>query len=320
MVQDLETGKAVFREDMLKVDFGKGPEPVSISEVTVKRHGRPKALEGIGGRKAREFGLTEQAEMERFAREGGFAEIPEGLHANPVFNPRFWQTADAAIRPFTQKIDSAIGRAVGRLPFSIRRWLREDPATKRIIQETRREVGERQSETEAVLRMVLRENPTPAELALADRIARGVIPQDRLALFTEFNIPILRSSNPLEGPSLPDEDEGGQIRRTLQLFSGGTQLCVRGVLTACDAGYISLGEHVITMCADTSLIVKGAPTAKFFSAFIVREFVCKPLVLDISHGEILPAELDIDAMAKEIRTVDQTPQKLLETPDKEEKT
>lgn len=146
-----------------------------------------------------------------------------------------------------------------------------------------------------------------------------VIPQDRLALFAEFNIPILRSFNPLEGPPLPDEDEGGQIRRTLQLFSGGTHLCVRGVLTACDAGYVSLGEHVITMCADTSLIVKGAPTAKFFSAFIVREFVCKPLVLDISHGEVLPAELDIDAMAKEARTVDQIPQKFLETPDKEKK-
>ncbi|KKN21157.1 hypothetical protein LCGC14_0928370, partial [marine sediment metagenome] len=63
---------AVFREDTLKVDFGKGPEPVAIGDVTVKRHGRPKALEGIGGVKAREFGMTEQAEMERFAREGGF--------------------------------------------------------------------------------------------------------------------------------------------------------------------------------------------------------------------------------------------------------
>jgi hypothetical protein len=74
LVQDLETGKAVFREDMLKVDFGKGPEPVSIGDVTVKRHGRPKALAGIGGRRARLFGETEQAEMERFAREGGFPE------------------------------------------------------------------------------------------------------------------------------------------------------------------------------------------------------------------------------------------------------
>ena len=72
LVQDLETGKAVFREDTLKVDFGKGPEPVPIGDVTVKRHGRPKALEGIGGRRARLFGETEQTEMERFAREGGF--------------------------------------------------------------------------------------------------------------------------------------------------------------------------------------------------------------------------------------------------------
>jgi len=137
----------------------------------VKRHGRPKALEGIGRKPVRYFGETDIAFHERLLRG---PEIPEGMHANPVFNPRFWQAADAAIRPFTQKIDSAIGRAVGRLPFSVRRWLREDPATKRIIQEARREVGERQSETEAVLRMVLRENPTPAELAIADRIARGV--------------------------------------------------------------------------------------------------------------------------------------------------
>ncbi len=171
LVQNLETGKAVFRGDMLKVDFGKGPEPVSIAEVTVKRHGRPQALEGIGRKPVRYFGETDIAFHERLLRG---PEIPEGMHANPVFNPRFWQTADAAIRPFTQKIDSAIGRAVGRLPFSIRRWLRDDPATKRIIQETRRAVGERQSETESVLRMVLRENPTPAELAIADRIARGV--------------------------------------------------------------------------------------------------------------------------------------------------
>ncbi len=79
LVQDLETGKAVFREDTLKVDFGKGPEPVSISEVTVKRHGRPKALEGIGGVKAREFGMTEAAQAERFAREGGFLRAEDVL-------------------------------------------------------------------------------------------------------------------------------------------------------------------------------------------------------------------------------------------------
>ncbi|KKM60534.1 hypothetical protein LCGC14_1540880, partial [marine sediment metagenome] len=68
LVQDLETGKAVFREDTLKVDFGKGPEPVSIAEVTVKRHGRPKALEGIGRKEVRYFGETDIGFQERMSR------------------------------------------------------------------------------------------------------------------------------------------------------------------------------------------------------------------------------------------------------------
>ncbi|HUU12646.1 MAG TPA: hypothetical protein VM182_02935, partial [Terriglobia bacterium] len=99
------------------------------------------------------------------------------LSANAVFNPRFWERADAAIRPLTLKIESAIERVFGKLPFSIRRWFQEDPRLKRIMHEARAEVGAVQNETNAVLRMVLKEDPTPQELVIADRIARG-IPQD----------------------------------------------------------------------------------------------------------------------------------------------
>ncbi|KKL47793.1 hypothetical protein LCGC14_2331990, partial [marine sediment metagenome] len=81
LVQDLETGKAVFREDTLKVDFGKGPEPVPLTDVTVKRHGRPKALEGIGGVKAPDFGSPERLEF----KERGFLRIFEGAEK---LNPR----------------------------------------------------------------------------------------------------------------------------------------------------------------------------------------------------------------------------------------
>ncbi len=196
LVQDLETGKAVFREDTLKVDFGKGPEPVSISEVTVKRHGRPKALEGIGRKPVRLFGDTDIAFHERLLRG---PEIPEGgLHANPVFSLKFWEKADAAIRPFTEKIDMAIGRAVGKLPVSIRKWLREDPRTKQIIQEARREVGQRQNETEGVLRMVLRENPTREELAMADRLARGV-PEDLTRAKPEIRPVLEKAAQEVQG-------------------------------------------------------------------------------------------------------------------------
>jgi hypothetical protein len=72
LVQDLETGKAVFRADMLKVDFGKGPEAVLIGDVTVGRHGRPKALEGIGRKPVRLFGESDEAFGARVSRELGF--------------------------------------------------------------------------------------------------------------------------------------------------------------------------------------------------------------------------------------------------------
>ncbi len=152
---------------------------VPTADVQVKRRGVVDATKGVGRRQAQpfgregggEFGLSERDAIDqmRFQGGGGFE-----FSANPVFSPRFWQQADAALRPFTQRIDQAIGALVGRLPFSVRKWLREEPRTRQVIQQARRETGMRQSETEAVLRMVLRENPTPEELAIADRIARGV--------------------------------------------------------------------------------------------------------------------------------------------------
>ncbi len=185
-------------EKTVRVDFGRGrpPEPVPLTDVTVKRHGRPKALEGIGRKPVRLFGDTEIAFHERLLRG---PEIPEGgLHANPVFSLKFWEKADAAIRPFTEKIDMAIVRAVGKLPVSIRKWLREDPRTKQIIQEARREVGQRQNETEGVLRMVLRENPTPEELAMADRLARGV-PEDLTRAKPEIRPVLEKAAQEVQG-------------------------------------------------------------------------------------------------------------------------
>jgi hypothetical protein len=106
----------------------------------------------------------------------GPADVTE-LSANPVFNPRFWERANVALRPFTFNLERSIERVFGKLPFSIRRWFQEDPQLKRIMHEARAEVGVQRSETDAVLRMVLKDKPTREELVIADRIARGV-PKD----------------------------------------------------------------------------------------------------------------------------------------------
>ena len=180
LVQDLETGKAVFREDTLKVDFGKGPVPVSIAEVTVKRHGRPKALEGIGRKPVRYFGETDIAFHERLLRG---PETPEGgMYANPVFSPRFWERADAAVSAtITKPLTRALENALGKLPAGVQRWLRTDfgrfPEVKRIFQESRLEIGQVRNEAEALRRMWLRTKATPEETVAAEGILRGH-PQD----------------------------------------------------------------------------------------------------------------------------------------------
>lgn len=45
---------------------------------------------------------------------------------------------------------------------------------------------------------------------------------------------------------------------------------------ACDAGAVEIGEHVVVMTSDTSLIVRAAPTAPLLTDLVVRQIVCKP--------------------------------------------
>ena len=54
---------------------------------------------------------------------------------------------------------------------------------------------------------------------------------------------------------------------------------------ASDAGYVSFAEHVIAMTSDTSIIARAATTSRFLTDLIVREIICKPLLLTIGKGE-----------------------------------
>ncbi len=124
------------------------------------------------------------------------------------------------------------------------------------------------------------------------------MPEARMQLFKEFDIPLLRSISPLDDTLVPNSRQNNQIRKTLEIFSGGTALCVWAILAACDAGIVPYGEHVIGCCADTSIVAKATPTAQFLSSFAVREFVCKPLIHDISKGEALAEEINAEGLVE----------------------
>jgi hypothetical protein len=48
---------------------------------------------------------------------------------------------------------------------------------------------------------------------------------------------------------------------------------------------VDLGEHVIAMTSDTSILVRAAGTERFLTDLIVREIICKPVLLTIGKSE-----------------------------------
>lgn len=117
------------------------------------------------------------------------------------------------------------------------------------------------------------------------------ISPERRALFQENNVPIIRAHLPFNPIAAQYEKHGmlGQdlslIGNALNIFGGGMSLCVQSALMACDAGYLELGDHVISMTADTAIIVRVAPTERLLADLIVREILCKPLYLSIIKKE-----------------------------------
>lgn len=125
-----------------------------------------------------------------------------------------------------------------------------------------------------------------------------VIPSERMKLFEEFHIPLIRASSPIDDIPVPNSRQSHIVRKTLEIFSGGMAFCVWGILAACDAGAVPWGEHVIGCCADTSILAKATPSAQLLASFAVREIICKPLIHDLSKGETLAQEINAEALAK----------------------
>jgi len=122
------------------------------------------------------------------------------------------------------------------------------------------------------------------------------IPTEREALFQQHEIPIIRGAFPLDELSEPHSKS--KNRRVLEFFSGGMFFCLNAAIIACDQGFVGAGEHVIVMSADTSVLVKASPSSKALASLAVREIICKPLIQDISKGESLAVEVNVDALIR----------------------
>jgi hypothetical protein len=117
------------------------------------------------------------------------------------------------------------------------------------------------------------------------------IPSDVYELLTNQKVPIVRAHLPFDPIRTQFSGHGvlGQdfslIGNALRIFCGSMSLCVQAVLMASDAGHVMLGEHVLAMTSDTSILVRAAGTSRFLTDLIVREIICKPVLLTIGKSE-----------------------------------
>jgi uncharacterized protein len=122
----------------------------------------------------------------------------------------------------------------------------------------------------------------PLEVRILDEAERAM---------KEHNIPLVRAHLPFDPIAPRFKDRGvlaqdlSLVESALNIFGGGMSLCVQAVILACDAGAIGLGEHVISMTADTAILVQAAPTARMLRELTIREILCKPAILSIGRNE-----------------------------------
>lgn len=127
----------------------------------------------------------------------------------------------------------------------------------------------------------------PSEHSISDEAQR---------ILDSKNVPVVRAHLPFHPIRAHYEGHGvlGQdfslIGNALRIFGGSMSLCVQAVLMASDAGFVTLGEHALSMTSDTSILVRAAGTQRFLTDLIVREVICKPVLLTIGKSEKASSE------------------------------
>jgi len=117
-----------------------------------------------------------------------------------------------------------------------------------------------------------------------------ISPEEKL-LFAEKQIPIVKAHFPFDGLRSAGNDPGPLARDlrliadALNMFSGSMSLCVQSVTLACDAGHVQIGENIIAMTADTSILATATVTRNMLAHLVIREVLCKPVIMTIAHKE-----------------------------------
>jgi hypothetical protein len=123
-----------------------------------------------------------------------------------------------------------------------------------------------------------------------------------LAFFQANNVPVVRAHLPFDpiAPFYKGRGDLGQdlgaVAQVLNMFCGSMSLCVQAIAMACDAGYVGLGEHVISVTSDTAILAQGTCTHRMIGEMVIREILCKPVVMSIVRREVadkLPKQLQL---------------------------
>jgi hypothetical protein len=132
--------------------------------------------------------------------------------------------------------------------------------------------------------------PSQSQFTAGDPAEYNFSP-DTLRILSENEVPLVRAHLPFDpirthypGQGVLGQDFG-LIGNALRIFGGSMSLCVQAVLMASDAGLVGLADHVLAMTSDTSILVRAAGTERFLTDLIVREIICKPVLLTIGKSE-----------------------------------
>jgi hypothetical protein len=114
----------------------------------------------------------------------------------------------------------------------------------------------------------------------------------------DARVELVQGVMPFRGLGVAESEQIQTIRRLLDLFGGGMQLCVQSVLMACDAGSIVPNERCIAMSADTAILVRGENAFRFLepeSRFAIEHVICKPVRYSITKPQQAIETIEVDA-------------------------
>jgi hypothetical protein len=126
----------------------------------------------------------------------------------------------------------------------------------------------------------------PRNIRLSDG-TRFNLPSDVKKRLKKLSIPIVRLTNNDLKKNIVKKS-GISLRKIkiiCSMLGGGFPLCIEGAVAACEKGIVRAGECVIAMSADTAMIITTSDIKYFPGAFVIREILCKPAILDITRKE-----------------------------------